>query len=311
MEIIFALVSMCFLSAYELLYKNVANKGIKSENIFINTFLFSGIFKMLLVCIFFLNTFDFSIKNFIIYLPNIMFDLVAAYLFIKSLKRIPIFLTSTLYLIYYPFSIICSVLFLNEKIDIVKIIAIIIIGIIILILSLKGAKNKNINKNSQKEHLDNIPKGRKKHLDYISKGIIFAILAGILNSLYMLLDKNYLNMGMNPNEIILYNGIGSVIISLIFYYKISYDSKNIENEEKKYTYTLTPMLLIAIAFRFLASVLYTVAMSYGNVSTVIPIIASDVIVITIISNLFLNEKTKLYQKILIVMFFGCILMLTV
>lgn len=311
MEIILALISMCFLSAYELLYKKVANKGIKSENIFINTFLFSGIFKMLLVCIFFLGSFQFSIKNFIIYLPNIIFDLLAAYLFIKSLKRIPIFLTSTLYLIYYPFSIICSVLFLNEKIDITKIIAIIIIGGIILILSLKGAKNKGGNKNSQKEHLDNIPKGRKKHLDYISKGILFAISAGVLNALYMLLDKNCLNIGMNPNEIILYNGIGSVIISLIFYYKISYDSKISTSDENKYTYTLTPTLLIAIALRFLSSVLYTVAMSYGNVSTVIPIIASDVIVITIISNLFLNEKTKLYQKVLIVMFFACILMLTI
>ena len=318
MEIVLALMSMLFLATYEILYKIEANKGMKSENIFINTFLFSGIFKVILVVIFFLPTINFNILNFIIYIPNILFDLLAAYLFIKSIKRIPIFLASTLYLIYYPFSILCSVVFLHENITFTKVIAIVIIGIIIFILSFKKPSLK-LFKSNKKEELNSGFISKKKRLSRKSRGVIYALVAGILNALYLLLDKNCLNNGFNPNEIILYNGIGSIFISVLFYYKLmgyfklnkNSDEKDDIDNEYKYKYMLTPLLLGAVALRFFSSVLYTIAMSFGNVSTVIPIIASDVIIITIVSSIFLHEKIKLYQKILIVLFVFCIAMLTI
>lgn len=325
MAIIFALISMTCLATYEILYKKVANNGINSKNIFINTFLFGGIFKVIVTVIFSFLTFEFSIINFLIYIPNLCCDLLAAFLYIKSLKRIPISISAPLYLVYYPVSMIFSIVALKEDISFIKIIAIITIGIIIFILSIKTSSNKlNNDKEVLKTNENNIKINKRKHLTYVTKGVIFALVAGVFNALGMSLDKNCLNNGMIPNEMILYNGIGGIIISILLYNRLKLGNQNLiinknkdKDKDKKnlnnniYKYTLTPILLLAIAIRFLSSISYTTAMSYGNVNTVVPIIASDIILIAILSSVFLKEKIKPYQVISLILFVICIIMLTI
>jgi drug/metabolite transporter (DMT)-like permease len=318
---------MTFLATYEILYKKVANSGVKSENIFINTFLFGGIFKVIVTVMISFSTFEFSFINFLIYIPNLCCDLLAAFLYIKSLKRIPISISAPLYLVYYPVSMIFSIVALKEDISFIKIIAIITIGIIIFVLSIKTSSNKlNNDKEVLKTSEHNIKTNKRKHLTYVTKGVIFALVAGIFNALGMSLDKNCLNNGMIPNEMILYNGIGGIIISILLYNRLKLGYKNLiinkdkdkfkDKNEKKlnnniYKYTLTPMLLLAITIRFLSSISYTTAMSYGNVNTVVPIIASDIILIAILSSVFLKEKIKPYQVISLILFVICIIMLTI
>lgn len=306
MHLVFAVLSMLFLSAYKMIYKQLTNEGSRSENIFINTFLFCGILKIIIVFLVPGYHFEFRWERMLQYIPDVLCDVIASYLYIKAVKRIPISIAAPLYLAYYPLSVILSITIFHESVLLSQILAMIVIGILILVLSITTSKDR-LNKGMEKEHLSSIPKGISNQLNSISKGILFALIAGIFNGLYIFLDKLWLNHGMFPEEQILYGGIGSIMVSFVFYFRL----KRVGIRGREYHYTLTPLLLIAIALRFLSSISYTAAMATGEASTVIPIAASDVIVIAALSSIFLKEKLKWYQILSIIAFVICIIILTI
>jgi drug/metabolite transporter (DMT)-like permease len=287
--------------------KEVANKQIKSETMFVNTYLFLGIFKILLIVVTVGSAFVFRPLMLLLLLPNIIVATFVNYLYLKSVKKLPISIVAPIYLLYYPLSMIFSIGLLKEQVSFVQLIAMIVIFIIILILSISTSKNR-LNKGINKEHYEESNKRFGIHLGSISRGIIYIITAGLLNGLLVILDKNAYNVGLNINEMILYGGISNVIIAFIFYFIIK---KSFSKKEVKYLYVLTPLMLVTISMKFLSGIAYTAAMKMGNATVVVPIVASSILFVELLSAIFLNEKLKRFDYFCILIFMLAIIVLIV
>lgn len=292
------MLSVAFNALNKIAVKKVANEKIKSETIFINTYLFLGIFKILLVIITVGAAFEFRPKMLLLLIPNMLVASSASYLYIKSLKRLPISLIAPLYLIYYPISMIFSILLLGEIVTIAQGLAMTLIFIIILILSITSAKSKEKKqklkeKNIKEDENSKILKNKK----YILHGIVYILLAGLLHAVDILLSKNAYNVGVYVHEMILYGGISNITVACISY---NITKRNFAQQGKKYLYTLTPLMLIAVGIRFLASLSYTNAMKMGNATIVVPIVASNIFLVEILSAYVLKEKLKKIQYVSIV-----------
>lgn len=307
MYVVLALVSMLFSSVQEVMTKQVSNNGIKSGTIFINTYLFTGILKVLLIVVTVGTSFVFRPKMLLLLTPNIIIAALVTYLFLKSLKKLPISIVSPIYLLYYPLSMIFAVGLLGETVTSSKVISMIVIGISILFLSISSSRNR-LNKGINKEHYEESHNRLNIHLGSISKGIIYILLCGILQGILIILDKNAFNHGLTLDEMILFGGVSNIIIAFIFYeiIKKEYEAKN-----TKYNYILDRLTLITIGIKFLASIMYTAAMQMGNATIVVPITASSIVLVEILSSIFLKERLKGYQYFFVGVFLVALMVLIV
>lgn len=305
MYIALALLCMVFHAVAEIMGKEVSNKQIKSETMFINTYLFMGIFKILLIALTVGQAFVFRPMMMLILIPNIIISAVINYLYLKALKLLPVSVVVPVFLIYYPVSMILSIGLLKESVTSMQLIAMIIIFIMIFILSIHTSKNR-LNKGINNEHYEESHRKLGMHLGTISKGLIYVVTAGLLNGLLVILDKNSYNFGVTTNEAILYGGISNIIISFVFYFIIK-EAYNIKGN--KYLYTLTPLMLLTIGVKFLYSITYLAAMKMGNATIVVPIVASYILLVAILSTFFLNEKLKKFDYMCILIFMICIVIL--
>jgi drug/metabolite transporter (DMT)-like permease len=307
MYVILALVSMVFSSIQEVMTKQVSNNGMKSGTIFINTYLFTGILRVLLIIVTVGTSFVFRPQMLLLVTPNIIMAALVTYLFLKSLKKLPISIVAPIYLLYYPLSMIFAVSVLGETVTSSKIVAMVVIGISILFLSISSSKNR-LNKGLNKEHYEESHNRLNIHLGSISKGIIYILLAGVLQGILIILDKNAFNHGLTIDEMILFGGVSNIIIAFIFYQiiKREYEVKN-----SKYIYILDKLTLITIGIKFLAGILYTASMQMGNATVVVPITASSIVLVEILSSIFLKERLKGYQYFFIGVFLVALMVLIV
>lgn len=305
MSVALAFLNMMLSAISEIMGKQVSNEKIKSETMFINTYLFLGIFKILLIFITVGQAFTFRPLMFLLLIPNMIIAACINYLYIKSLKMLPISVVAPMYLIYYPVSMLFSIGLLKEQVTGIQLAAMATIFILIIILSISTSKNR-LNKGINEEHHEVTNKKLGIHLMSISKGIVYIISAGLLNGILIILDKNAYNSGLTANEMILFGGIANIIIAFVMY---NIMKKSFAHKGSKYLYTLTPLMLLTIGIKFLCSVSYTAAMKIGNATTIIPITASSILLVAILSALFLNERLKKFDYICIVLFVVSIIVL--
>lgn len=305
MSIALAFLNMILGAVSEIMGKQVSNEKIKSETMFINTYLFLGIFKILLIIITVGGAFVFRPMMFLLLIPNVIVSAFINYLYIKSLKMLPISVVTPMYLIYYPVSMLFSIGLLKEEVTTLQLIAMAVIFILIILLSISTSRNR-LNKGINEEHYESTNKKLGVHLKSISKGMVYIISAGLLNGVLVILDKNAYNAGLTANEMILFGGIAQIIIGFIMY---GIMKKSFGNKGSKYLYTLTPLMLLTIGIKFLCSVTYTAAMKMGNATTVIPITASSILLVAILSALFLNERLKKFDYMCMVLFVVSIIVL--
>lgn len=305
MSVALAFLNMMLSAISEIMGKQVSNEKIKSETMFINTYLFLGIFKILLIFITVGQAFTFRPLMFLLLIPNMIIAACINYLYIKSLKMLPISVVAPMYLIYYPVSMLFSIGLLKEEVTGIQLAAMATIFILIIILSISTSKNR-LNKGINEEHHEVTNKKLGVHLMSISKGIVYIISAGLLNGILIILDKNAYNSGLTANEMILFGGIANIIIAFVMY---NIMKKSFAHKGSKYLYTLTPLMLLTIGIKFLCSVSYTAAMKIGNATTIIPITASSILLVAILSALFLNERLKKFDYICIVLFVVSIIVL--
>lgn len=305
MSVALAFLNMMLSAISEIMGKQVSNEKIKSETMFINTYLFLGIFKILLIFITVGQAFTFRPLMFLLLIPNMIIAACINYLYIKSLKMLPISVVAPMYLIYYPVSMLFSIGLLKEQVTGIQLAAMATIFILIIILSISTSKNR-LNKGINEEHHEVTNKKLGVHLMSISKGIVYIISAGLLNGILIILDKNAYNSGLTANEMILFGGIANIIIAFVMY---NIMKKSFAHKGSKYLYTLTPLMLLTIGIKFLCSVSYTAAMKIGNATTIIPITASSILLVAILSALFLNERLKKFDYICIVLFVVSIIVL--
>jgi uncharacterized membrane protein len=188
-----------------------------------------------------------------------------------------------------------------------QLIAIIIIFLMILAMSIDTSKSR-LNKGINKEHEEVIHKHFSLHLGDISKGLIYIITSGLLNAVIIILDKNAYNAGLRTDEMILFGGIGNIVIGFIFYFLAK---KRHNHEPDLYKYTLTPFMLFTIGIKFLSSITYLTSMKLGNATIVVPISASSILLVAIMSSYFLKEKLKKFDYVCIFIFLICIITLVV
>ncbi|MDF2866374.1 MAG: hypothetical protein K0R72_1192 [Clostridia bacterium] len=305
MSVALAFLNMILSAVSEIMGKQVSNEKIKSETMFINTYLFLGIFKVLLIAITVGGAFAFRPMMFLLLVPNMIMAAFINYLYIKSLKMLPISVAAPMYLIYYPVSMLFSIGLLKEEVSAIQLIAMAVIFVLIIILSISTSKNR-LNKGINEEHYEATNKKLGVHLKSISKGIVYIISAGLLNGMLVILDKNAYNSGVTANEMILFGGMANIVIAFIMY---GIMKKSFAHKGSKYLYTLTPLMLLTIGIKFLCSVSYTAAMKTGNATTVIPITASSILLVAILSALFLNERLKKFDYMCMVLFVVSIIVL--
>ena len=106
MYIALALLCMVLCAVQEIMGKEVSNENIKSETMFINTYLFLGLFKVLLIAVTVGSAFVFRPLMLILILPNIVISAVITYLYLKALKLLPVSVVVPIYLIYYPINVV-------------------------------------------------------------------------------------------------------------------------------------------------------------------------------------------------------------
>jgi drug/metabolite transporter (DMT)-like permease len=246
MSVALAFLNMILSAVSEIMGKQVSNEKIKSETMFINTYLFLGIFKILLITVTVGQAFIFRPLMFLLLVPNMIVAAIINYLYIKSLKMLPISVVAPMYLIYYPVSMLFSIGLLREQVTVIQLIAMATIFVLIIILSISTSKNR-LNKGINEEHHEVTNKKLGIHLKSISKGIVYIISAGLLNGVLVILDKNAYNSGVTANEMLLFGGIAQIIIGLIMY---SIMKKSFANKGSKYIYTFTPLMLLTIGIKF-------------------------------------------------------------
>jgi len=307
MYIALALLCMVLCAVQEIMGKEVSNENIKSETMFINTYLFLGLFKVLLIAVTVGSAFVFRPLMLILILPNIVISAVITYLYLKALKLLPVSVVVPIYLIYYPVSMLFTIGLLKEQVSPMQLISMGVIFVMILTLSISTSKNR-LNKGINKEHLEETHKRFGLHMGSISKGIVYIVTAGLLNGFLILLDKNAYNAGLTANEMILFGGMSSIIISFIFYAIIK---KKYTRKGNKYLYTMTPLMLMTIGMKFLCSVTYATSMKMGNATIVVPIVASSILLVEILSSYFLKEKLRKREYLCIVIFMIAIIVLIV
>ena len=305
MYIVLALMCMVVSAISEIMGKKVSNQDIKSETMFINTYLFLGIFKILLILVTIGGAFVFRPLMLLLIVPNMIVYAAISYLYLKALKMLPVSVVVPIYLIYYPVSMLFSIGILKEQVSSVQLIAMVVIFVMILMLSISTSKNR-LNKGIDKEHYEESHKKLGIHLGSISKGIVYIVAAGLLNAVSILLDKNAFNMGITTNEMILYSGISNIVIAFVFYYIIK---KSFNVKGSKYLYTMTSLMILTIGVKFLSSITYTAAMQMGNATIVVPIIASSILLVELLSSFFLKERLRKREYLCIVIFMIAILVL--
>jgi drug/metabolite transporter (DMT)-like permease len=307
MYIALALLCMVLSAIQEIMGKEVANQKIKSETMFINVYLFLGILKILLIIVTVGASFVFRPLMLLLLIPNTIIAAIINYLYIKSLKLLPVSVVVPMYLIYYPLSMLFSIGLLKEEVSFMQLIAMAVIFVLILILSISTSKNR-LNKGINEEHYEASHKRLGLHLKSISKGIIYIVTAGLLNGILIILDKNAYNAGLTVNEMILFGGIANIIIAFIMYGMVK---KSFERKGSKYLYIMTPLMIFTIGMKFLCSITYTAAMKLGNATIVVPITASSILLVAILSAIFLNERLKKLDYLCIVIFMISIIVLII
>jgi len=300
-----ALLCMVLLAVAEIMGKEVSNEGIKSETVFINTYLFIGLFKIILIAVTIGSTFVFRPLMVILIIPNMIVSSVVTYLYLKALQMLPVSVVVPMYLIYYPVSMLFTIGLLKEQVNPLQLISMGVIFVMIIVLSISTSKNR-LNKGINKEHLEETHKKFGINMESISKGIIYVVAAGLLNGLLILLDKNAYNSGLATNEMILYSGISHIIIGLVFY---SIVKKTFIKRGNSYLYIMTPLLMITIGVKFLCGITYVAAMKMGNATVVVPIVASSILLVEILSAFFLKEKLRKREYLCIVIFMIAIIVL--
>lgn len=307
MHIVLAISCMVLSAISEIMGKEIANRKIDSETMFINTYMFLGIFKIILIIVTMGQAFVFRPLMLLLLVPNMIISAVINYLYLKSLRLLPISVVVPVYLIYYPISMIFGVGFLKEQITPMQLIAIIIIFLMILIMSVNTSKSR-LNKGLNTEHAEVANKKFTLQLGDISKGLIYILTAGLLNAVLIILDKNAYNSGLRVDEMILFGGMANVVIALIFY-KLTKTKYRLRSGT--YKYTLTSLMLVAIGIKFLSSISYVTAMKLGNATTIIPITASNILLVAILSSYYLKEKIKKSSYACILIFLLCIIVLVI
>lgn len=298
MYIILALISMFLSAIQEIFGKQVSNQKIKSETIFINNYLYLGIFKVILIIVTVGQAFVFRPLMLLLLMPNIILSALISYLYLKAVKKLPISVVVPIYLLYYPISMVFSIGLLKETVTFIQLIAMAVIFILVLVLSISTSKNR-LNDGINQEHFEESNKRFGLHLGSISKGITYIVSAGLLNGIVVLLDKNAFNCGLTINENLLFGGIGNIIIAFMLY---SITKKSFSRKGLKYLYVLTPRMLVVASLKFLSGIAYVAAMKLGNATIVVPITASSILFIEILSAIFLNEKLKKFDYLCIILF---------
>ncbi|MDD2376515.1 MAG: EamA family transporter [Clostridia bacterium] len=307
MYIVLALLCMTLHAIQEIMSKKVSNQDIKLETMFINTYLFLGVFKVLLIIVTVGSSFIFRPLMLLLIIPNIIVCAAINYLYLKALKMLPVSVVVPIYLIYYPISMLFSIGLLKEQVSSTQLIAMVVIFVMILMLSISTSKNR-LNKGINKEHYEESHKKLGVHLKSISKGILYIVTAGLLNAVSILLDKNAYNVGITTNEMILYSGISNIIIAFIFYYIIK---KSFNVKGNKYLYTMTSLMIMTIGVKFLSSITYIASMQMGNATIVVPITASSILLVELLSSFFLKEKLRKREYLYIAIFMIAILVLII
>ncbi|HAN10703.1 MAG TPA: hypothetical protein DCP90_08850 [Clostridiales bacterium] len=221
-------------------------------------------------------------------LPIALVSWVSMFIYIKAIANSKLSIVSPIMSSNYILAVILGIVFLNERVTYLQIISIVLILISMFLL----VRCKNTDKNCEVSN--------KKYI----YGIILALIYFIAIGGNSFAEKAYLNFYVTAIEFIFYYGILCLIMTIIMFFTIKGVKKDfIFKKPNKDTWK-------GIIYSNLGGVIYTYTLSMNNISLVIPIISSYVVVTEILAAVILREKVSIKQRIYIVLIILGVIMIS-
>lgn len=276
---IFISIIVAILWAYGEVHYTKATSDTGRKNLLFYQYLIASILYFIVVLILKPDLFfSFSVDKFILVAPIAVINMFGAYLSYLALSNGKLSIVSPIMAAYPIIDIALAVLFLKENISTYQIIASILITISIVVLSF----STDISKSTKKKRLI---------------GIIAAITYMIIIALSTYFEKNIYVNNYSMYDIFYYSGIiyliGSVVIYIIM----------IITKDKLKALNLNTF--IGNGCTNLGNLLSSVALYFGNLAIVTPIMSLYTVLTNYLSRTILKERVSLRQSICI-----CIIILS-
>lgn len=269
--IILAILVAVVWSLGEVSYSKVSKKY-DNTNIYLYTYFIRAILYIGIVLIFKTNMIGtFNSKVFSTVLPIIMCDLFASLVINIAVYNGKLTVVSPIMAAYPMLDIILGIFLLKEQVSILAVILAFIITLSIIILTISQTKSKKA--------------------PHPTKGVIFAIVYMLLVAFSTYFEKDIYMNSLSVYDLYYYKGMIYIIVSITFAIII----------------LLTPIkmkkpsldILKGCGLTPFGNILYSFALSFGNMSIVTPVSSLYSAITNFISRHYLKEKISMREKVCI------------
>ena len=269
--VILALLVAILWSLVEVEYTKIYKK-IDRSNIYFYQFFTRTIIYFLTVVIFDASIISsFNSEKLFVFLPIVLCDLIASVVINFAVVNGKLSVVSPIMASYPALDIIFGLLILGEKMDILTIVLVNVIALSIVVLASNSKKN------------DSSP--------HFLIGIFFAFIYTFLIAFSTIFEKNVYNLSYSVYEFYYYKSLIYFLVSILFALVIFVSPVKIKRPTKD--------ILKGSVLTPLGNVLYSFAISFGNVIVVTPVSSIYSMFTSIMSTRVLKERLSLKEKVCI------------
>lgn len=288
MWLLFATITVLLWGTSETIFKKVSTN---EKNSVLKLISYNGIILGICALIFMLITrTEMNIDILLTYLPISAIYIASMFCTYKAMRLVKVSILSPLQNSSCAITTILCVVLLKQEISIPQIIAIVVIIVCMILLSINKDEVLRIESGNKEEDAKN---AKKAYLLYL-KGIAFALGYWFLDGIASYMDDYTLEANLSAEQVIIafsfiYCVVG-IICSIILKIKEK-DYKIIDSKNK--------LKLIGTLVETAGQYTYIYAFAFGDAALASPYIAAYSIVTVILSRIFLKEKLKKKQYVLI------------
>lgn len=288
MWLLFATITVLLWGTSETIFKKVSTN---EKNSVLKLISYNGIILGICALIFMLITrTEMNMDILLTYLPISAIYIASMFCTYKAMRLVKVSILSPLQNSSCAITTILCVALLKQEISIPQIIAIVVIIVCMILLSINKDEVLRIESGNKEEDAKN---AKKAYLLYL-KGIAFALGYWFLDGIASFMDDYTLEANLSAEQVIIafsfiYCVVG-IICSIILKIK-ERDYKIIDSKNK--------LKLIGTLVETAGQYTYIYAFAFGDAALASPYIAAYSIVTVILSRIFLKEKLKKKQYILI------------
>lgn len=289
MWLIFATITVLLWGTSETIFKKVSTN---EKNSVLKLISYNGIILGICALIFmFITRTEMNFDILKTYLPISIIYITSMFCTYKAMTLVKVSILSPLQNSSCAITTILCILLLKQEVEIYQIIAIIVIIIAMILLSIN--KDEVLRLESGDSEKDKI-NARRAYLLYL-KGIGFALGYWLLDGIGSFMDDYTLEANLSAEQVIIafsfiYCFVG-ILCSIILKYKDT-EYKFIDLKQNK-------LKLVGTLVETAGQYTYIYAFAFGDAALASPYIAAYSIVTVILSRIFLKEKLKRKQYILI------------